>query len=399
MRRDFAVVVLALASLGLAGCDRPADAAAKTGSDARSSSGLGPSASAVRTATPPSDACGWIPADEVAEIVGPLAGAAKPVENGCLYPVPMDTATARRREAAKKLGELARKLEKQFGPPTDTLPELPPPETAVIVDVAVGQLAMERGMNAGFSMMASGLDTREARERSAADTAAPRAPERPPEGWDRFLPKFAVLAPELALGVGHLGVRIIVQTPVVSGEQALALANRIRTRIPNLPFRSTIPPRAVRSAGSGPERDPCSLLAAAEAETVLGPLSVPPYRAQGGSYLAYEEGQSCAYFTKGHRALILTPTWEYGGMEVEAIRGVGGLIGQIAPSLLESPADTLDEEWEEVGADATTGELYFLQGERLLRVGYLASSTDANGAVKLARLAMRRLTADKAEAR
>ena len=75
------------------------------------------------------------------------------------------------------------------------------------------------------------------------------------------------------------------------------------------------------------------------------------------------------------------------------------LIGQIAPSLLESPADTLDEEWEEVGADATTGELYFLQGERLLRVGYLASSTDANGAVKLARLAMRRLTADKAEAR
>ena len=74
------------------------------------------------------------------------------------------------------------------------------------------------------------------------------------------------------------------------------------------------------------------------------------------------------------------------------MRGVGGLIGEIAPALLESPADTLDEEWE-AGADAGTGELYFLAGERLLKVDYLASSTDANGAVHLARLAMRRLTA------
>lgn len=385
MRRDFSVAVLALAGLGLAGCDRPADAAAKTGSDAGFSSGPRPAASAVRTATPPSGACGWITAAEVAEIVGPLAGPPKPVENGCLYPVPMDTATARRREAAKKLGELARQLEKQFGPPTDTLPNIPPPETAVIVDVAVGQSAMERGLAAGFKLVASQLGTR------AADTAsAPR--EQPPEGWDRFLPKFSVLAPELALGVGHLGVRIVVQTPVVSGEQALALANRVVDRIPDLPFRSKVP-RRVGGPGPGADRDPCSLLTTAEAEPVLGQLVVPPYRAQEGSYLAHEEGGSCAYFTHRHRALVLTPTWEYGGMEAEAITGVGGLIGQIAPSLLESPADTLDEEWEEVGADATTGELYFLEGERLLRVGYLASSTDANGAVKLARVAMRRLSA------
>jgi hypothetical protein len=391
MLRDFSVALLALAGLGLAGCNRPADAAAKTGSDARSSSRPGSATSAVRTATPPRTACGWITAAEVAEIVGPLAGPPKPVENGCLYPVPMDTATARRREAARKLGELARQLEKQFGPPTDTLPNIPPPETAVIIDVAVGQSAMERGLAAGFKLVASQLGTR------AADTASPPR-EQPPEGWDRFLPKFSVLAPELALGVGHLGVRIVVQTPVVSGEQALALANRIVSRIPDLPFRSTVPPRMGPPA-PGVDRDPCSLLTATEAEAVLGKLVVPPYRAQGGSYLAHEEGGSCAYFTHRHRALVLTPTWEYGGVEAEAIKGVGGLIGQIAPSLLESAADTLDEEWEEVGTDATTGELYFLQGERLLKVGYLASSSDANGAVKLARLAMRRLTAAKEGAR
>ncbi len=399
MRTYPAVALLGLAALGLAGCDRLDDAAAKTGTDAGSaSSGSSPAASTVRGATRPSDACGWIPAAEVSEIVGPLAGPPKPVENGCLYPVPMDTATARRREAAKKLGELARKLEKQFGPPSDTLPDRAPPETAVIVDVAISDVGQERGLTAGFDLVARMLDTRAARERSAADTTSPRRPKPPPEGWDRFLPKLSVLNPELALGVGHLGVRIALQTPVVSGDQALALANRIRSRIPDLPFRSDRPLRP-RPAGAAADRDPCSLLAPAETEAVLGKLAVPPYRAEEGSYLAHEDGPSCAYFTAGHRALVLTPTWEYGGMEVEAIRGVGGLIGRIAPALLESPADTLDEEWEEVGADATTGELYFLHGERLLKVGYVASSTDANGAVKLARLAMRRLTAESAEGR
>jgi hypothetical protein len=353
----------------------------------------------VRTATQPRDACGWIPASEVEAIVGSLAGPPRTVENGCLYPLPVDTLTARRREAARKLGELARQLQERFGPPTDTLPDIPPPETALIVDVAVGQAASERGLAAGFNMVARALDTRDARERRATDTGSPPAPKQPPEGWDRLLPTFSVLNRELALGVGHLAVRIAIQTPVVSNEQALALANRIRTRIPDLPFRSKVPPGVVRVDGSGVDHDPCGLLAAPEAEAVLGKLVVPPYRAQLGSYLAHEQGPSCAYLTKGHRALVISPTWEYGGMEVQAIRGVGGLIGQIAPSLLESPADTLDEQWEEVGADATTGELYFLQGERLLKVGYVASSTDANGAVKLARSAMRRLTADQAEAR
>lgn len=393
MRKTSGVVLatLALAALTLQGCGRgDAEAPSAGGSHGAAGSEATPASSTVRTASEPSDACGWITAAEVEKIVGPLAGPPKSVDNGCLYPLPIDTLTARRREAGRKLGELAKQLEKQFGAPTETLPDQPPPETAVIVDVAVSDPGQERGMAAGFNIAASWLDDRSAREQRAADTASSPPPRRAPEGWDRFLPSLNVLSRELALGVGHLAVRIVLQTPVVTEEQALALANQIRNRIPDLPFRSEIPPRA---GGPRPDRDPCSLLAAAEAEPVLGKLVVPPYRAQQGSYLAYGEGPSCAYFTAGHRALVLTPTWEYGGMEVEAIRGVGGLIGQIAPELLESPADTLDEDWEEVGGDAMTGELYFLHGERLLKVNYLASSTDANGAVRLARLAMRRLTA------
>jgi hypothetical protein len=385
--RVMVVAVLTLATLALQGCDRPDGAAASAGGapGATGSEAAPGTASAVRTAEQPSGACGWISAAEVEEIVGPLAGPPKAVENGCLYPLPVDTLTAKRREAARKLGELAKKLEKQFGPPTDTMPALPPPETAVIVDVRIGDPAQERGLAAGFDIIAKQLDNRAARE-----------PKQPPEGWDRLLPTVNILSRELALGVGHLAVRIALQTPVISEAQALALANRIRGRVPDLPFRSEIPEGMLRMKGSSADHDPCSLLATAEAEPVLGKLAVPPYRAQHGSYLAHREGPSCAYFTAGHRALVLTPTWEYGGMEVEAIRGVGGLIGQIAPALLETPADTLDEVWEEVGGDATTGELYFLQGERLLKVGYAASSTDANGAVRLARLAMRRLTAEPA---
>ena len=78
-------------------------------------------------------------------------------------------------------------------------------------------------------------------------------------------------------------------------------------------------------------------------------------------------------------------------MTVEAIRSVGGILNAVVPGLNEVGADTLDGDWEEAGSDRTTGQLYFLKGERLLELGYLLSSTDADGAVRLARVAMGRL--------
>ncbi|HET8624541.1 MAG TPA: hypothetical protein VFM14_13340, partial [Gemmatimonadales bacterium] len=154
------ITVLTLATPALQGCGRPdAETASAAGARGAGSEGAVSAASAVRTAERPSGACDWIPAAEVEEIVGPLAGPPKAVENGCLYPLPVDTLTAKRREAAKKLGELAKQLEKQF-PPTDTMPALPPPETAVIVDVRIGDPAQERGLAAGFDMLEKPLDDR-----------------------------------------------------------------------------------------------------------------------------------------------------------------------------------------------------------------------------------------------
>ena len=41
--------------------------------------------------------------------------------------------------------------------------------------------------------------------------------------------------------------------------------------------------------------------------------------------------------------------------------------------------------------NGTTGELYFLEGDRMLAMDHLTSSTDAAGALRLAHLAVERL--------
>ena len=185
-------------------------------------------------------------------------------------------------------------------------------------------------------------------------------------------------------------VSVMVQAAEVSRERSVALANRIRGKIADLPFpseRSALPESP----------DPCVLLTAQEAERVLGKLVVPPYRSDDGKPLAVENGNSCSYLTAGHHALVLHPTWEYGGSAYEAMK-IGGIVEKIAPTLHVDAADTLDDgPWEEAGASSLTGELYFLNGDRFLEVGYLTSTTDMNGAVGLARIALGRLGAGESK--
>ena len=176
-----------------------------------------------------------------------------------------------------------------------------------------------------------------------------------------------------------------VQAAAVSRDQTVAIANRIRETIPDLPFPATRPANA-----AGP--DPCILLSVKEVEAVLGKLVVPPYRSDEDTPLAMEQGKSCTYFTAGHHALVLTPTWEYGGMAFDAMRGVGGIIEKVAPSLHNDAADTLDTgPWEDAAGDPATGQLVFLKGDRALALNFFYSSTDFDGVVRLARLAVGRL--------
>jgi len=146
----------------LAACDRgatPASAAAGgttaatasgTESTAREGNpGRAPAASAatVRTASRPANACGWISAAEVAKIVGPLTGTPYSTDDGCVYPLPIDTATARRNA---QLLEIRRKLDDG----KSDLPEIAPDTSGVIVDVQLyTSPTMALGFAAAFAKM------------------------------------------------------------------------------------------------------------------------------------------------------------------------------------------------------------------------------------------------------
>jgi hypothetical protein len=331
-------------------------------------------APSVPTNARPPDACGWLTAAEVEAIVGKLTGAPHPGDEGCVYPLPVDSATARRRAQAL---ELQRKLEQRFG--KSDLPALEADESAVIVNVQVyDDLSGARAANAAASVMAGWLEhDGDSGSRPAADSAPPAALP----GWE------ATNRPTARSFHGKLGymrVGVMVQAAEVNREQTVALANRIRGKIADLPFPS-------ERSGVPASPDPCVLVTAQEAEAVLGKLVVPPYRSDEGTPLAIENGNSCSYLTVGHHALVLKPTWEYGGTAYEAAR-TGGIVEKIAPGLHVDAADTLDDgPWEEAGANSMTGELFFLKGDRFLEIGYLNSATDMTGAVRLARIAVERM--------
>jgi hypothetical protein len=381
------LAVLAL----LAACDRGArrvsaaaadpvtlDAATEKARDRDRDRAPAGTASTVRTVTPPADACGWISAAEVAKIVGPLTGAPYPTDDGCVYPLALDTATARRNA---QILELRRSLKD-----TSDLSPLAPDTSGVIVDVQVHtNPAMARGLAAAFAKMGQEMcgDSASASQpwcKEAARRAS--APPDPVPGWDRANDS---TSRSFFGRVGHLAVDVEVHAAEVSHGQAVAIANRVRDGIPDLPFPSERPANA-----AGP--DPCVLLKVEEVEAVLGKLVVPPYRADEETPLAMGQGKSCSYFTAGHHTLILTPTWEYGGTAFDAMRGIGGILERVAPVLHDGAADTLDTgPWEDAAGDPATGQLYFLKGDRALALGFLYSSTNFDGVVRLARIAVGRL--------
>jgi hypothetical protein len=366
--------VAAVAVLGA--CDRgaPASAAAAEGARGAGAGKPEPAAAAAseRTNARPANGCGWLTRNEVEAVVGKLTGEPHEGPEGCVYPLPVDSATARRRAQAL---ELRRKLEARFG--KSDMPELEADESGVIVDVQVpADPVAKRAVGAALVVMSGWLKDGDSSARPAADSPPPTAP-----GWEATNPRTS----RSFLGtLGYLQVNVMVRAAEVSREQATAMADRIRGKIADLPFPS---PRSGVPAGP----DPCVLVTAQEAEAVLGKLVVPPYRSDGDTPLAIKNGSSCSYLTTGHHVFILKPTWEYGGTAYSATK-LGGIVEKIAPALHNDAADTLDSgPWDEAGANSTTGDLYFLKGDRFLEVGYLTASTDMNGAVRLASIALGRL--------
>lgn len=343
------MILVPLAAVALAGCGREP---ASVGEPATTANAAAASATPAKLAAPATPAsCSLIPRAEMERIAGPLDGEPVPEDRGCWHYVVMDTTTPKwralrdgaRRARASGMDERA--------------------------------IAMYHPTRAGIY---AAVDVR------GEGMASEERTEGIPPGWDE-----ARLSPSGAMfhgRTGHVRVSVKVQQLELSPDTVVAIASRVRDRVPAGPMPH---PAADRSGRTPPGQDPCSVLTRGEAEAVLGPLVADPFRAHERTPLADPSGRSCTYLTSGHRVLVVTPVWNYGGIELSAARMVGGMVRQVA-ELPGIEGDTLEGAWDEAVVDLT-GELLLRRGGRVLGIRYLMSSTDAAGALRLAGPALGRM--------
>jgi hypothetical protein len=332
--------------------ERNADAARDTAIVAQQAGGVRPDA--IREGAAPSS-CELIPRAEIERIAGPLDGAPTPEDRGCWYYVVVDTTTAE----WKQLSEGA--------------------ERARASGMDERAIAMYHPTRAGIY---AEVDVR------GEGMASEERPANTPAGWDEV---GASRSGAVFNGrTGHVRVSVKVQQLRLPPDTVLAVANRVRDRVPEGPMMH---PAADRSGRAPPGQDPCSVLTRDEAEAVLGTLVADPFRTRERTPLADPSGKSCAYLAAGHRILVLTPVWNYGGIELSAARMVGGMVSQVA-DLPGIEGDTLEGTWDEAVVDLA-GEILLRKGGRVLGIRYLMSSTDAAGAIRLAEPALGRMAASR----
>lgn len=231
--------------------------------------------------------------------------------------------------------------------------------------------------------------------RELSDGAVTKAePSTAPGGrWD-----YSGRLPNVFIGrQGTVGVHVGTQTLDIASAALEALAAAVLDRLPDRPFTLPPDPDLAALAALDPDRgrpststspDPCALLTRAEAEAVLGPLSVAPYRSAKDSALATPHGESCSYYTTRHRALIITPEWSGGKMLFGMVRGLSGMTDSVIGGNTSAPSAT--GPWEKA-THSSTGGLHFLKGDRMLTMEYRMSTAARDAALKLAALAVNQL--------
>jgi hypothetical protein len=167
-------------------------------------------------------------------------------------------------------------------------------------------------------------------------------------------------------------------------DEGKALAGAILDGIPDIPFANDPADPSAKSE----DPDPCSLITRAEAEKVLGPLTMAPYRSRENSAIAHGNGSSCSYYTGKHRALVVNPSYHGGEMKYKMMAGVGSMVSSVLGGA-KAP-DTLDGPWDQIST-GTTGALTVLKGDKLVEIQYKSSPADYEKAVQLARVAAGRL--------
>jgi len=323
----------------------------------------------IPVASEPANPCGWISQKEVEAVIGQLAEPPAPYEGACRYTLPIPPAVMSKRQDYIRMMTAISKI-----PGAEPMKKKEWDPYAIDVSVNVnGDVGGERVAGSTFKILKGWAGD------STPDTVDTR---RNRNGWD---------VQKVHGGrIGHIDVDVsLVSLEVELPRDRLdTLAVRIRNHLTDLPYPM---PSDYSTRAS---RDPCVLLTRQEAEAVLGPLVVSPYRSGKDGPLAYPNGTSCSYFTRGHHLLVLTPRWSDGKSALAATRGVEGIMGRVVGNSSDQSADTLEGPWDQAAIDID-GRLALLKGDRLLEIQYLMSSTDEAGALKLARSALERLASSK----
>jgi len=352
-------------ALGLAACQRtpPGGTASSSRGGGSSSEASGDamgnvsSSATVPTLPARPDPCGWVPADSVSALIGPLVGAPRrgshyddpsPDEDGyaCVYtlaPRPQDIPT---------------------GEPSTVAIELRLDDAAV----------QESGFRAGSAMTANLQKQLNGGKPVAVDTTALHR-----DGWD-----YQSSVPDGFLGrIGHLGVFVGMKVyPALESSRITRLAAFVRDHVPDEPFASYRP----QHEGG----DPCALITRAEAETVLGKLAYPPFRSSEEMPLADPGGAGCTYYVGNHRVFTVKPELEMGRQLFKVAAGASQFFGSAA-HLPNQAADTLEGAWDQA-AEGTDGTLYFLKGDKMLTVIYRTSNVSLPEALKLVNVALKRVS-------
>ena len=302
-------------------------------------------AAVVQTQTVPSDPCAWLSQSDAEKIIG-----------GGLVRAPLRVSSVDDLRPSEQ-GEAC-------------LYELPP--TGTVKNTAVIRLIPDESgaMQAAFLGMGS------------VESELKSVPNDPGSGASGRLDYVSAIPGGVtALRQGRITVQMA--TFGSMSDQGLALVTAMLDRIPDIPF--VLSPNDAAVAASGP--DPCRFITPKEAESVLGRLTVAPYRSRKATALAFGSGASCSYFSGRHRALVVTPKEKHGAQLFGMLAAVDAKMARTLKASESKSAATGDWDQTTIGPDGT---LHVLKGDKMLSVQFATSAIDRDGAARLVSVALSR---------
>ena len=144
------------------------------------------------------------------------------------------------------------------------------------------------------------------------------------------------------------------------------------------------------SAAGSDKQDPCSFLAAAEVEAVMGPLAGPPYRVAHG-VTPQANGDTCRYEVPDRHSIRLNVTWDGGRQLIAMMGSMQAMVDSAGLSQLKlGDGSTVAGHWDQARLNQCC-EFNALRGDRVVTIDVSGSHATVAQAAALADAAIQRL--------